>query len=294
MTIGLTVALIALNAAPASARCAKTANSTGYSMKRNTGDRKCEENLTLSVWEFLEVDLASGGKGIGLGKECAKVASPHKGRWEEGCTKEVGEAKGEWEKVISQPEALPLPGESFPVTLTLSGGSTTLETVGGQSLTATGVKGSGELTNAIEGAVSFDFTGVKIGKTACTSAGDATETVLVVKAKLQVVDLMNASKITSSGVAITLPSAIGIKCGIVTVEVTGSVLGAVNPVEESAKTHFEFVKSKGVQGFKECNAPEKLCEKPVSLKASFGLGLEEAGLSTNLEVTFAKAMQFFL
>jgi hypothetical protein len=295
--IGIVSAVLLVNAiaaSPASARCVKTLNFTGYSMKRNANTRACEETLTFSFWEFFEIDLFHGGKSLGLGKECAKAAKAKMGRYNEGCTTEVGEGKGEFEEVASEPEAYVLSTESLPDTFTAKTGASRLETVGGLALTGTGGSASGEFSNHTEGKVSLEFTGVKDGEVSCRTAGAAVGVVSVPEAKLQTVDVLNAEKETLWGVAITLPATVEITCGVVKVSVKGSVLGSISSPSEGTETRFEFEQSKGKQKYASCNAPAKLCEKAVGLEAKIGATFETAGLTDSQEVKFAKMIQFFI
>ncbi|MFI4990797.1 MAG: S1 family peptidase [Solirubrobacterales bacterium] len=203
---------------------------------------------------------------------------------------------------VRAPAIKALPGEAFPVTFKVTSGETKIETVGKSSIICTADEGSGEFGNGASGTISVDFTGCKTGKVACrseTAKGekDPVETILEVNAKLSVINILNAKKELEGGVVKTLAEPIKVLCGAVKVEVRGSVVGLVTPINKEVLTtetaKIEYKQKEGKQEAGECKEPKEVCEKLTKepFEANIVGKFEAAGAQATETTSFSKMVE---
>jgi hypothetical protein len=200
------------------------------------------------------------------------------------------------------PSLLPTPVAGAKYTSKAAGNST-LESSVGSKVVCTAATNEGEFTSATTGVVTVDFTGCKAeiggGKSACTSPGDAKETILLVGAGTQFVDVLLAN-VLKLGLLVLIPALLlQFTCGLIKVLVLGPVIGeaeSLTELQKTSKVTFTFTQTKGEQGEKTCMAPKVPCvEKPGGeflLKTEIGKSEELSGEGTVDEVTFAKEYEF--
>jgi len=255
LTVALTCAAIssamsAFPVTPASALCLKVIPGEVSSWEKRTF-RFCNRAV-LGTGGFTKV--TGGGFLVAAGVVCYKVQQAvERSGWEDKeCTKAkvgtglfikvVGGGKGEEEEGEETLGVRLLAEESYPVTFKSTSGATTFETaVKKTSITCTADTGSGEFENAVGGTISIDFTGCKSSGAACSSENasgekDAKETILEASAKLSVVTILNAKKELVGGVATRWPTGTKVTCGLIKVQLRGSAVGLVSPINKETET----------------------------------------------------------
>jgi hypothetical protein len=204
-----------------------------------------------------------------------------------------------------EPIILPTPTPTAPLTFTgVSEGETILQgTAEASKVKCLKAPNTGEFTSAHLGKVTVDFEECKLGASNCSSAGDAAGTILLTNADVHLVDILPGSVLTLGLLIIPLEGGKNVfkfKCGIVTEEVLGGVIGTVfNGKGEALKT-LEKAKlvlvlwkqvTQGMQDVTACMTPAALCGGAVELKSSFGLGEELSAEIAHWHITFAKEVE---
>jgi hypothetical protein len=186
--------------------------------------------------------------------------------------------------------ALPEYVGHFPMHLTSTGGKVTVETISKIKATCKATSDSGEITGPKTGTVTIKLTGcAALGMECATPGAKAGE---VVTSTLDTtLGYINASK-KEVGIALsTTGTFTEFACGPATVTVTGSVIGAVTPVDKNLKAGkpfaLKFKQSKGKQ------KPEKLEGEPtdVLMGSVAGSTSEEAGLSVSDKLKSSEALE---
>jgi len=197
-----------------------------------------------------------------------------------------------------------LPGETFPVTFKLTSGETKIETAGAKkaAITCTADTGTGEFENGGSGTETISYTGCKSSGAGCRSENAkgekaAVETILATGAKLSVVNLKNAKKELEGGVVTTLPEAVKVVCGVIKVELRGSVLGLITPINKEVLTtetaKLELKQKEGKQEAGECQEPKETCEKLAKepFEAKLAEKFEGAGVQSTETISLAKMVE---
>jgi hypothetical protein len=114
---------------------------------------------------------------------------------------------------------------SLPAKLTSKGvGVSKLKSAAG-TIECSAHKSSGEFTTQDAGKITITFTGCKSESVACKSTGAAAEEIIVKEAPVSTVSLKSGTELLL-GVLIQVTPTLQIKCGILAIEVKGSVLGS--------------------------------------------------------------------
>lgn len=157
---------------------------------------------------------------------------------------------------------------------TISSGSGTFETTGGTKLTCGADKGSGKLTGekSDESKVTFEK---------CKSSGISCSNVET-SIKSELVWLNKSAGIVGEKLELTKP--VKVTCFIITLEVTGTTLCPIEPLNKKTKELKIVCKqSKGKQEFTEYEN-----EKGEKFKATTKTGSEESGLTDTETLTLEK------
>lgn len=204
------------------------------------------------------------------------------------------------------PEILPLPTPTAPLTFTSeTDGPPRLVTTAGTEIQCKEATNEGEFTSKRLGTLHIDFKECKEVKTevSCTSTNDKTGEILT-EGKIHLVDILPTGTL-DLGLWFE-PLAIGggdlkFKCGIIGVEILGSLIGEVdNEHGELLKDlekgkHFIVLwkeEKQGEQLIKTCMLDEEFCKgKTFELKSTFGKGEELAAEIADALVLFLKEIE---
>jgi hypothetical protein len=221
---------------------------------------------------------------------CEKASSTKEGRTtvyhglylDAGCTYEEPQKEGKYEWV---------PGAASKG-FTGSGKTVTLETFGKKKISCLESSESGEFTGLKTATLAVTLTGCTHNKEPCQSSGAGSEEISIpsLSGELGFIE----DKATSEGIKVKIgwdlrhePSIISATCGSEAVSVTGSVIAPVASVDKMVPTNTLAPKEKaGVQ------APEAFEEEPKDvLSATFGSGVEQAGLQTSFKVNTEEKLE---
>jgi hypothetical protein len=274
--------------------------------------------------ECVEVAVEMTGRQFFKSKlECEELAFPeqptNKGKWQRKLVlisyplrKIAGGPQGSLDQLKAEllttanealaPAIKSLAEETFPVTFTVTSGESKVETVGKSAIVCTADTGSGEFENGASGTITVDFTGCKKEKVTCSSENakgekDPKETILEVNAQLSVVNLLNSKKELDGGVVQTLTEPMKVSCGGVKVELRGSVLGLVTPINKEIATtetaKVEFKQKEGKQEAGECKEPTEVCEKlkKEPFEAKIAEKFEGGGAQSTETTSFSKMVE---
>jgi hypothetical protein len=198
------------------------------------------------------------------------------------------------------PEILPAPTTTTPLLFTSSGGgAATLIPTKEEEKTifkCKKIRSDGDFTSADSGTITIDLEECKANVTNCSTSGDAAGVILMDKADINLVDYKVGAELLPGVVIEPLEggkSILKFKCGILGVEVKGSMLGKVSGVKNNVKTKtakLEYKRTKGEQELTKCELLKAFCAgKEFKLEQSFGAaGFELAGEEAEYNVTFAK------
>lgn len=202
------------------------------------------------------------------------------------------------------PEILPLPTPTAPLTFTSeTDGPPRLVTTAGTEIQCKEATNEGEFTSKRLGTLHIDFEKCVSAKAPCTSTNDNSGIILT-EGKIHLVDILPTGTL-DLGLWFE-PLAIGggdlkFKCGIITIEILGSLIGEVdNEHSELLKDlekgkHFIVLwkeEKQGEQLIKTCMLTKEFCEgKTFELKATLGKGEELAVEIADALVLFLKAIE---
>jgi hypothetical protein len=182
------------------------------------------------------------------------------------------------------PEILPLPTTTAPLRFTsdsVINSKPDIATTRVMLIICTQARNTGEFTSSDSGTITIDLENCTLGTTKCKTGVDAAGVILMDKESLQFVTF-KAGMSLELGIVITLPAAVKITCGIVTVEARGSVMGKMDNIKGLEKTKNAlalFHEKPGEQELTECERLEVFCKgKTFKLEADFGGGFELTGL----------------
>jgi hypothetical protein len=195
---------------------------------------------------------------------------------------------------LENPEILPNPTAATPLKFTSvseKGSEPKFESTKGEDIDCKDLTNKGEFTSARLGVVMIDFLGeCQLLGIKCKTAGDTTGTILT-EGDIHLVSIEKGTELRLA-VAIT-PKPFTITCGVVVVEVKGTVIGLGEGVTSGTKTKTltaDFVPGiKGEQEIRECKLDKAFCTgKKFLLEMNFGEGFELANLSVKDNITLEK------
>jgi hypothetical protein len=199
---------------------------------------------------------------------------------------------------LEEQEILPTPTEKEPLTFTSEGKVSKLVSKSG-TIECEKLTNEGSFTSAMTGTVTIDLTGCKSKEVKCNTEGDAAGVILA-KYNSHLVAVASGEELNLA-VALTLEKTLIIKCGVLKVEVKGTVIGQIDGSVSEAKTKSNELllhESGGKQAIKTCAIDEEFCEEETGtaityeLLANFGKEFNEGVLSAEDKLSLAKEISF--
>lgn len=197
------------------------------------------------------------------------------------------------------PEILPVPTPTAPLTFTsetVGGSKPILETTKGVKIECAKATNKGEFTSQDLGTATIDFEGCESKGAKCKAEGDVNGTILL-KTDIDLVDFKKGAELLLGLEILPLEGGTNkliITCGILKVEVKGSVIGRVHvkSLEKTKHATVLFTQTKGEQDIKECELLKAFCAGvKFLLEANFGAGFELAGELAEVLVLFPKEIE---
>lgn len=306
----LTVVLVsmlassAMSVTPASAACRQVITNEVSSWEKgivfNCGTKVLGESAFTKI--------SGDGFLVTTGVVCFKVQQMTElSGWEDSKCANAKKDKGKYIKVktlrgtkehLEEQEILPNPTEGEPLNFTSEGKVSKLVSKSG-TIECENLTNEGKFTAARTGTATVDQTGCKSKEVKCNSEGDAAGVILA-KYNSHLVAFVLGEEL-DLGVALTLEKPLMIKCGVLKIEVKGTVIGQIDGSASEAKTKSNELllhESGGKQAIKTCAIDEEFCKEETGtaivyeLLANFGTGFNEVVLSAEDKLSLAKEISF--